>query len=74
MDLDFDEALKQAAPGQALKVDGILDAIGQGPQRKKVERALRDPSIGNGRVAKALSMIGHEVSEAAVRTWRQRRL
>lgn len=68
---DFDALLAETVPtGGPTKVPAILAALDP-EQRKKVERAGRDPGISHERIADALVAMGHKVSEGAVRNWRK---
>lgn len=70
---DFDDALADALGNDQprLKVDVILAALPD-DQEAKVRKALASPSITAARLAKAITAIGFDVSEAAVRTWQTR--
>lgn len=59
--------------GQRLRVDVVLAELDP-ETRASVEKALRDQSVNAAVLARAISRLGHTVSEAAVRTWRLRKL
>lgn len=70
--MDFDEAIKAAAPaGLTLKVDEVLGEMDP-KQVEKVRKALADPAVPHHRLARAMGLMGHPVSESAVRNWRLR--
>ena len=69
---DFGAALNAAKghSGQPLRVNAILEECGKA--REDVLAALHDLTIPPAQIARALTAMGHEVSEGAVRNWRRK--
>lgn len=72
MGTEFGAALNAAKgkSGQPLKMDAILEECGAA--KADVLVALNDPMIPPAQIARALTSMGHEVSEGAVRNWRRK--
>jgi len=72
MATDFSDALNAAKgnPGHPLRVKAILEECGAA--KKDVLMALHDLSIPPAQIARALTSMGYEVSEGAVRNWRRK--
>lgn len=70
---DFNAALSAAAgnPGHPPRMKVILELL-TADEQAQVEAAVADLSIPPAQIARALTAMGHDISEGAVRTWRRR--
>lgn len=70
---EFADALNaaQGIPGHRLRVNAVLDQM-DAKLRAEVEAALHDRKHSSAQLGRALTAIGYDVSEQAVKNWRLR--